>query len=72
MAEAFPGDSFCDWKYAVKDPSGSTACPFVDCAPGPRAKRGFDGAGALAGLASLLAPLGVKLEAASWRPGGSR
>ena len=49
----------------MKDPSGSTACPFVDCAP---AKRGFDAAGALAGLT----PLGVTLEAASWRLGGSR
>jgi hypothetical protein len=58
----------------VKDPAGLTACPFVDCEPseGWPAKRGFDGAGALAGLVPLLSPLGVPLETASWQLGGSR
>jgi len=70
VAEAFPGDSFCDWKYAVKDPARLTACPFVDCEPGPPAKRGFDGTGVLASHASPR----LLLETTGWRlgHGGSR
>lgn len=47
--------------------------PSVDFEPGPiglapigRAKRGIDGAGALAGLVRL----GLRLETACWRNGG--
>lgn len=62
----------------MEDPARLTnlSCPFVDFEPGPsglapigRAKRGFDDAGALAGLVRV----GLLLETAGWRnAGGSR